>query len=78
MTFDDLKYLRLANQHLLAPADAHTVVRDLCGVQAQFLSNAFHALTIRSDDFSADKTDGLMKAGRCAGRCIFLTNATCR
>ncbi len=62
MTFDDLKYLRLANHHLLAPADAHTVVRDLCGVQAQFLSNAFHALTIRSDDFSADKTDGLMKS----------------
>ncbi len=62
MTIDEIKFRRLANQQLLASAPYRTVVRDLCGVQAQFLSNAFHALTIRSDDFSADKTDGLMKS----------------
>lgn len=39
---------QLQGQHLLSPADGSTVLRDLCGVQAQFLSNAFHALSIRT------------------------------
>jgi len=59
---DEVKFLRLANQQLLASSSYRTVVRNLCGVQAQFLSNAFHALIIRSKDFTADKTDGLMKS----------------
>lgn len=38
----------LAGQHLTCPAEQETVVRDLCGVQAQFLSAALHALAIRT------------------------------
>ena len=47
MTLEEIKLRRLAGQHLLAPADTQTVVKELCGVQAQFMSNALHALTIR-------------------------------
>jgi len=39
---------RLFGQHLLSPSDTVTVVQDICGVQAQFLSHALHALKIRS------------------------------
>ena len=62
MTTEDLKLIRLANQHLLAPADVHTVVRDLCGVQAQFLSNAFHALRTRSNGFNEENLSGFVKS----------------
>ena len=61
MTIDEIRFRRLAGQHLLAPVDAQTAARDLCGLQAQFLSNAFHALRIRSADFNADRPDGFMK-----------------
>ena len=44
MTLEEIKLRRLAGQHLLAPADTQTVVKDLCGVQAQFLSHAIHFL----------------------------------
>ena len=47
MTLDELKLRRLAGQHLLAPSDTQTVVKDLCGVQAQFLIHALHSLSIR-------------------------------
>lgn len=43
-----MRLRQLAGQHLITPADGRTVVRDLCGLQAQFLSNALHALSIRS------------------------------
>ena len=62
MNIEEIKLRRLANQHLLTPAPYLTVACDLCGVQAQFLANAFHALTIRSSDFSVDNPDGLMKS----------------
>lgn len=42
---------RLQNQHLLAPTDKLTVLRDLCGIQAQYHSHAVHALRIRTHDF---------------------------
>lgn len=45
-----MRLRQLAGQHLITPADGRTVVRDLCGLQAQFLSNALHALSIRSTD----------------------------
>ena len=59
MTLEEIKLQRLAAQHLLHPADTQTVVQNLCGVQAQFLSHALHALTIR-----CDKSDisGLVKS----------------
>ena len=58
MTLDEIKLRRLAGQHLLAPADTQTVVKVLCGVQAQFLSHALHGLSIRCDEVN---TDGLVK-----------------
>ena len=57
MTIEELKIRQLTNQHLLAPADKMTVIRDLCGVQAQFFSNAMHSLKLRSNDYD-DQTVG--------------------
>ncbi len=62
MTTEELKIRQLANQHLLTPADKMTVVHDLCGVQAQFMVNAMHALKIRCSDYREDTIgDGLVK-----------------
>lgn len=60
MTVDEIKIRQLINQHLITPADKLSVVRDLCGVQAQFLSNALHALRIRCGGEAA--ADGLVKS----------------
>ena len=59
MTLEEMKIRRLAGQHLLAPADTQTVVKDLCGLQAQFLSHALHGLSIRAGEVN---TDGLVKS----------------
>ena len=59
MTLEEIKLRRLAGQHLLAPADTQTVVKDLCGVQAQFLSHALHSLSIRCTEVN---TEGLVKS----------------
>lgn len=59
MTLEEIKLRRLAGQHLLVPADTQTVVKDLCGVQAQFLSHALHGLSIRCTEVN---TDGLIKS----------------
>lgn len=62
MTIEELKIRQLTNQHLLAPKDKMTVVRDLCGVQAQFFPNAMHSLKIRSNDYDEQTVaDGLVK-----------------
>ena len=53
MTLQEIKLRRMENQHLCAPSDPTTVVRDLCGLQAQFLSNAFHSLKLRCGDYDA-------------------------
>lgn len=47
---------------MLTPGMRDTVIRDLCGVQAQFLSNAMHALTLRCGDFDPRNTVGLVKS----------------
>lgn len=57
MTIEELRLRRLANQHLLEPAHPLTVARELCGIQAQFLSYALHALTIRSTPFDSLPAD---------------------
>lgn len=44
---EEIKRRRLAAQHLLSPADTETVAKDLCGVQAQYLSHALHGLSLR-------------------------------
>ena len=59
MTLEEIKLRRLTGQHLLAPSDTQTVAKDLCGVQAQFLSHALHGLSIRCDEVN---TDGLIKS----------------
>ena len=59
MTLDEIKLRLLAGQHLLTPADTQTVVKELCGVQAQFLSHALHGLSIRCTEVN---TDGLIKS----------------
>ena len=59
MTLEELKLHRLTGQHLLQPADTQTAVKDLCGVQAQFLSHALHGLSIRCDAVGAA---GLIKS----------------
>ena len=59
MTLEEIKLRRLAGQHLLAPVDTQTVVKDLCGMQAQFLSHALHGLSIRCTEVN---TDGLVKS----------------
>lgn len=59
MTLEEIKQRRLAGQHLLTAGDSQTVVKDLCGVQAQFLSHALHALSIRCNEV---RTDGLVKS----------------
>lgn len=58
MTMDDIRLMRLQGQHLLESAPALQVASDLCGLQAQILSCALHALRIRSG--GAD-TAGLAK-----------------
>ena len=55
MTLEEIKLRRLAGQHLLAPADTQTVAKDLCGVQAQFLSHALHGLSIRCTEVNIDR-----------------------
>ena len=56
MQRDELLLRRLNGQHLLAPAA--NPAADLCGLQAQFLRNAVHALRIRTD---ARSLAGLVK-----------------
>lgn len=62
MNIEQIKLYRLINQHLLNPEDCTTVVRNLCGIQAQFLSNALHAIRIRSTDRPADSANNLIRS----------------
>ena len=59
MEQEEIILRRLSAQHLLCRTDTQTAVKDLCGVQAQFLSHALHGLSIRCDEVS---TDGLVKS----------------
>ena len=62
MTTEEIIIRQLTNQHLITPADRLSVVRDLCGLQAQFLSNAFHAMKIRAKNWNEQSTtEGLVK-----------------
>jgi len=62
MTKEEIKIRQLTNQYLIKPAPKLQVVRDLCGVQAQFMTNALHSLKIRCNDFDeATVAEGLVK-----------------
>ena len=59
MTLEEIVLRRLDGQYIPAPADTQTVIKDLCGVQAQFLGHALHGLSIRCNEISID---GLVKS----------------
>lgn len=62
MNSEEIQIRRLTNQYLIDTSDKITVVRDLCGIQAQFMSNAVHSLKIRCSDFDGKKLkNGLVK-----------------
>ncbi len=62
MTKEEIKLRQITNQYLINPAPKLQVVRDLCGVQAQFMTNALHSLKIRCSDYDeAAVADGLVK-----------------
>lgn len=50
MDIQTLMYLNLFNQSLIEKNGKNEVVRNLCGLQAQFMSNAYHALKIRCNE----------------------------
>ena len=63
MDQETLKLRRLFAQYLLAPDSRLHVVRAMDGFQAQFLSNAMHAMRLRSADPDAGHAaDGLVKS----------------
>ena len=59
MKIEDIKIQRLARQHLLAPANSQTVVKDLCGLQAQYFGHAIQALALRTNEINME---GLVKS----------------
>ena len=62
MTKEELKLRQITNQYLINTAPKLQVVQDLCGVQAQFMTNALHSLKIRCNDYDeATVADGLVK-----------------
>lgn len=62
MNLEEIKIRQMTNQYLVEPSDKITVVRDLCGVQAQFMANALHSLKIRTSDHDEKNIDeGLVK-----------------
>jgi len=62
VTAEEIKIRQTANQHLIRPTDKITVLHDLCGVQAQFMSNALHSLKIRCIDRDENTPEkGLVK-----------------
>ena len=62
MTRPELARLRLSNQYLLRAGERMEVLRAMNGLQAQFLSNALHAMRLRSTAYdAAHAADGLVK-----------------
>lgn len=78
MDREEIRLRRLAGQRLIAPEDKLSAARSLCGVQAQFMSNALHALRIRCSGFDEGAAaDGLVKTGPSAAPSTSLRRATC-
>ena len=62
MTKEEIKLRQMTNQYLIQSAPKLQVVQDLCGVQAQFMTNALHSLKIRCSDYNeATVAEGLVK-----------------
>ncbi|MCK4257816.1 MAG: hypothetical protein KAX49_02495 [Halanaerobiales bacterium] len=46
--YEEVIRLSLSNQHLLEPvSNIQQIVKDLCGIQAQYFNNSIHALKLR-------------------------------
>lgn len=50
MNTTELKQIQLSRQYITNNASKEAVIRDLCGIQCQFLSNAVHSLIIRCNE----------------------------
>lgn len=62
MTIEEIKIRRLTNQYLTHTGEKRTVIRELCGFQAQFMANALHSIKLRCSDFSPESAaSGLVK-----------------
>lgn len=48
--YDEIKARILYGQHLTNKTDKLSVVHDICGIQAQYMSNVYHALKIRCSE----------------------------
>ncbi len=45
---EEILWLSLNNQHLLAPMDSiKQIAKNVCGIQVQYFHNAVHALKLR-------------------------------
>ena len=62
MTREEIKIRQLTNQYLIVPGKRMEVVRNLCGLQAQFMVNAMHSMKIRCRDYTEETAgSGLVK-----------------
>ncbi len=62
MDIREIKVRQMTNQYLLTSGEKMQVVKELCGIQCQFMVNAMHSLRIRCRDFDeATVGDGLVK-----------------
>ncbi len=62
MTQTEIIRRQMTNQYLVNPGKKLNVARELCGFQAQFMSNALHSMKIRCSDYSPETAaDGLVK-----------------
>ncbi len=55
MNTEEIRLCRIYNQYLTKKTDTQTAIRDLCGFQAQFLSNALHSLRLRCSDYQENE-----------------------
>lgn len=63
MTAEEIRLRRLAGQNLLFPAEKDTVIRNVCGFQAQFFPNVRQALGLRTGEVSnGDLGEGFVKS----------------
>ncbi len=62
MTETEIKLRQMTGQYLITPGEKLTVLRDLNGVQAQFMTNALHSMKIRCHDFTPETAaEGIVK-----------------
>lgn len=59
MEKEEIMLRQMENQHLMQPAERLEAAADLCGFQAQYVSNALHALRLRSGSYNSE---GLVKS----------------